>query len=258
VMPAWAMARCLRRTRLEVSRDCRALRVTTIRQAGTGRPGAGRSGRPRSGSVRRTGSRAGSRVTRVPGCPGDPAPDRRLRADEPTGCSSCEAGLAGGQVLADMWTQVRDVPEPRVETTEWALPRRRCGCCGKITAARVPDVPWATAGSVCYGPLIGGAVVLLGNEGNVPLARTALVLNGMYGTAVSTGFVARTLQRAAEALAARGYDEKMKAALRAEPVLCGDESLVNVLRRDLDEATGRPTEGAPHLLALRTPWPGLV
>ncbi|EYT90993.1 hypothetical protein ThrDRAFT_03397 [Frankia casuarinae] len=194
----------------------------------------------------------------MPGCPGDPAPDRRLRADEPTGCSSCEAGLAGGQVLADMWTQVRDVPEPRVETTEWALPRRRCGCCGKITAARVPDVPWATAGSVCYGPLIGGAVVLLGNEGNVPLARTALVLNGMYGTAVSTGFVARTLQRAAEALAARGYDEKMKAALRAEPVLCGDESLVNVLRRDLDEATGRPTEGAPHLLALRTPWPGLV
>jgi hypothetical protein len=50
----------------------------------------------------------------------------------------------------------------------------------------------------------------------------------------------------------------MMAALRAEPVLCGDESPVNVLRKDLDEATCTVLPGTPHLLVVRTPTPGLV
>jgi len=41
-------------------------------------------------------------------------------------------------------------------------------------------------------------------------------------------------------------------------VLRGDESPVNVLRKDLDEATGTVLSASPHLLVIRTPAPGLV
>lgn len=45
----------------------------------------------------------------------------------------------------------------------------------------------------------------------------------------------------------------MKAALRGEDVLCGDESPVNVLGNDIDQTTGEPVPGAPHAVTLRTP-----
>jgi hypothetical protein len=49
----------------------------------------------------------------------------------------------------------------------------------------------------------------------------------------------------------------MKDALRAEDVLCGDESPVNMLRKDTD-AFGRPLPGAPHAVTLRTPDQRLI
>ncbi|CAI7975023.1 hypothetical protein FRAHR75_1620008 [Frankia sp. Hr75.2] len=185
-------------------------------------------------------------------------PDRSLPVDPPMECSSCGEGLAGAEVLADGWAQVWDLLDPVLEKVEWALPRRRCGCCRKVTTAGVPGVRHAAAGSVSYGPRLHAAAVLLASEGNVPVERAAMVIAGLMGVPVSTGFVARANARLAQDLDAAGFDEAMKAALRAEPVLCGDESPVNVLRKDLDEATGTALSGAPHLLVVRTPTPGLV
>ncbi|SBW23142.1 transposase IS66 [Candidatus Protofrankia californiensis] len=161
-------------------------------------------------------------------------------------------------MLAEGWARVWDLLTPVLEKVEWALPRRRCACWGKVTTASVPGVRHAGAGSVSYGPGLHAAAVLLASEGNMPVERAAMVIDALLGVPVSAGFVARANARLSEDLAAAGFDEKMKAALRAEPVLCGDESPVNVLRKDLDEATGEPCEGSPHLLAVRTPWPGLV
>ncbi len=75
---------------------------------------------------------------------------------------------------------------------------------------------------------------------------------------VSAGFVARANERLAQGLQDAGFDEAMKAARRAEPMLCGDESPVNVLRRDLAGDTGTVLSGSPHLFVIRTPQPGLV
>jgi hypothetical protein len=161
-------------------------------------------------------------------------------------------------VLADGWAQVWDLLEPVLEKVEWALPRRRCRCCGKVTTASVPGMRHAAAGTVSYGARLHAAAVLLASEGNMPIERAAMVIAALLGVPVSAGFVARANARLAEDLKAAGFDEAMKDALRAEESLCGDESPVNVLRRDLDEATGEPLAGSPHLLAVRTPWPGLV
>jgi hypothetical protein len=74
---------------------------------------------------------------------------------------------------------------------------------------------------------------------------------------VSTGFVARALARFAQCLAGAGFDEAMKAALRAEDVLCADETPTNVIHKDTDEQ-GEPVPGSPHAVTVRTPDARLV
>jgi transposase len=168
-------------------------------------------------------------------------------------CRACRADLGEAVELADGWTQVWDLLPVVLERAHYVLPRRRCGC-GAVTTAQVP---FGQAGAVCYGPNLNSAAVLLGAEGNVPVERAAMLIEALYGVAVSAGFVARAADRLAERLDRAGFDEAMAAALRAEDVLCGDESPVNVLRNDLDEH-GAQVPGAPHAVTLRTPDARLV
>lgn len=78
-----------------------------------------------------------------------------------------------------------------MEKVHYLLPRRRCGC-GRTTTA-VP--PCGAVGNVVYGPNLNAAAILLASEGNVPLERTAMLMASLLGTSVSTGFVARALER---------------------------------------------------------------
>ncbi len=146
-------------------------------------------------------------------------PDRTETLPAPSDCSGCRADLADGADAGVTWAQVWDLPPIALEKVHYLLPRRRCGCCGKITTA-VP--PFGAAGNVMYGPNVNAAAILLASEGNMPLERTAMLMAALLGTPVSTGFVARALQRFAQRLAAGGFDEAMKAALRTEDVLCAD------------------------------------
>jgi len=220
----------------------------------------------RKAERRASSERVRSKEKKPGGQPGHPGsgltreaePDRSLSADPPLECSSCQADLFDAGVLADGWAQVWDLLDPVLEKVEWALPRRRCACCRKVTTAPVPGVRHAAAGGVSYGPRLHGAAVLLASEANVPVERAAMVIDALLGVPVSAGFVARANARLAQDLDDAGFDEAMKAALRAEPVLCGDESPVNVLRKELDEVTGTVLSGSPHLLVIRTPDPGLV
>ena len=78
----------------------------------------------------------------------------------------------------------------------------------------------------------------------------------LLGTPVSTGFVARAHERFADLLAEAGFDDAMIAALRAEDVLCADETPVNVV--DNIDGDGEPVDGSPHVVTVRTPDARLV
>lgn len=90
----------------------------------------------------------------------------------------------------------------------------------------------------------------------MPIERTAMLMEALLGASVSTGFVARALERFAQRLAAGGFDDAMKTALRAEDVLCGDETPTNVV--DTDTAPGEPVAGSAHAVTVRTPDARLV
>ncbi|MGH3771713.1 MAG: IS66 family transposase, partial [Pseudonocardiaceae bacterium] len=79
----------------------------------------------------------------------------------------------------------------------------------------------------------------------------------MLGVPVSAGFVARAQERFAQRLTACGFDEAMKTALRAEDVVCADETPTNVIHKNTDEH-GQPLPGAPHAVTVRTPDARLV
>lgn len=181
-------------------------------------------------------------------------PDHTKRVEPPAQCRDCRADLTGATVQAQGWAQVWDVLPAVVDKTYYELPRRRCGCGATTTA----QPPFGRAGTVSYGPNLNAAAVLLGSEGNVPVERTAMLIGALLGVEVSTGFVARAAQRLAEALDTAGFDEAMKAALRSEDVLCGDESPVNVLTNDHDTDSGHEVAGAPHAVTLRTPHTRVV
>lgn len=184
----------------------------------------------------------------------DPDPDDVEPVEAPAACSGCGNGLADGVDAGTGWAQVWDVEIVR-RRVEYRLPRVRCACCGKVTTAQPPE---GQAGTVSYRPVLNAAAVLLGNYANVPVERAANVIGMLFGEAVSAGFVDRAAQRLAERLDAAGFDEAMRAALLAEPVLGADESPVNVLRPDTDPDTGQPVPGSAHVMAMRSVGERLV
>lgn len=215
---------------------------------------ADRSSRERSGD-RKPGGQQGHQGS---GLAPAAAPDRTGTAEAPAECRGCGADLAGPASGARdagwSWAQVWDILPVVVEKVHWQLPRRRCACCKKITTAAAP---YAQAGSVVYGPNINAAAILLSSEGNVPVERTAALMEALLGTPVSAGFVARALARLAQRLQAAGFDAAMKAALQAEDVLCGDETPVNVVTKDAGP-DGEAVPGAPHAVTIRTPDARLI
>jgi Transposase IS66 family/Family of unknown function (DUF6444) len=215
---------------------------------------ADRSSRERS-KDRKPGGQQGHRGS---GLSPTAAPDRTEAADAPAECRGCGADLADPAVGASdadaAWAQVWDILPVVAEKVHWWLPRRRCGRCKKITTAAAPH---AQAGSVVYGPNINAAAILLSSEGNVPVERTAALMEALLGTPVSSGFVARALARLAQRLQAAGFDAAMKDALRAEDVLCGDETPANVITKDTGEH-GETVPGAPHAVTIRTPGARLI
>jgi transposase len=212
-------------------------------------------------AARRASQRERSKERKPGGQPGhqgsglEPArdPDRTERADPPSECRSCGAGLAGAEAAGRGWGQVWDIPPVRLEKVHWLLPRLRCGGCGKVTTA---DPPHGRAGTVAYGPNVNAAAILLGSEGNVPVERTAMLMAALLGAPVSPGFVARAHERLAARLEAAGFDAAMKVALRAERALCADETPANVI--STAGPGGVVVPGSPQVITVRTPGERLI
>ena len=195
-----------------------------------------------------------------PGHPGqgparDPEPDERREADPPARCRRCGAGLEDAAAAGWSWAQVQDVTIAR-HVAEYLLPQLECPCCGTVTTAAAPA--GAQTGSVCYGPVLNAAAILLTAYGNVPPERAAKLIGMLLRTPVSAGFVDKASARLDGRLEDAGFDDAMQAALAAEPVLAADESPVNVLAPATDPQTGEVAPGAAQVMVIRTPGEKLV
>jgi len=147
-------------------------------------------------------------------------PDKREPV-EPSCCRGCGGGLAGAPGTVASRVQVFDLPTFSMAVTEYQMMRRRCGCEHATTA----DLPAGVRGGpTCYGPNVTAAATLLASQDVLGIERTADLMSTLLGVAVSTGFISSCLTRLDDALTTAGFEETLKAALRAQDVLGTDET----------------------------------
>jgi Transposase IS66 family len=84
-----------------------------------------------------------------------------------------------------------------------------------------------------------------------------MLMEALAGVPVSSGFVGRALERFAQRLAAAGFDDTMRTALRPQDVWCADETPTNVVSTDIDKH-GAAVVGSPYAVTVRTPDARLV
>ena len=156
--------------------------------------------------------------------------------------------------------QVFDLPTFSLAVTEYQMMRRRCGC-GHATTADPPA--GVRGGPTCYGPNVTAAATLLASQDVLGIERTADLMSTLLGVAVSTGFISSCLTRLDDALTTAGFEETLKAALRAQDVLGTDETPAPLTDRRRRQRPGLPQPARVHRahdagLHRRRAGPGLV
>ena len=226
------------------------------RPSADGQPSADEPGRGRP--KRKQGGQPGHRGS---GLAPVTTPDRRQPVEPPC-CAGCGGGLGGVPGTVASWVQVFDLPAFSLAVTEYQMMRRRCGC-GHATTADLPA--GVRGGPTCYGPNVTAAATLLASQDVLGIERTADLMSALLGAEVSTGFVSSCLTRLDDALAAAGFEQALKAALREQEVLGTDETpapLTNAARTAAAQTDAAQTDAAgtstvmdcynPHAYTVRT------
>ena len=182
------------------------------------KPSKKRSPRPRGGQA----GHEGHGLSRV----ADPDRIEVLAPDACIGCRSSLTGLAG-RVASRI--QVFDTPPVKLQVTEYRLLAVRCPGCRRQTRASAPA---GVAGPCCYGPNVRAATALLACNGHMSIERAADLMGVLLDAQVSTGFTGGLVARVAERLG--GFEQTLKTALRAAPVMHHDETPARVSRDDAD------------------------
>jgi len=137
----------------------------------------------------------------------------------PDTCAGCGGGLSDAVVTGVERRQVTDVPEVHPTVTEHRSERRRCACCGTVTAGAFPA--WVRS-PVSYGPRVRAIVVYLLARQHIPVERAAEAARDLFGVQLSTGTVDAIYAEAGRRLAR--FVTALVALLRSLPVIHADET----------------------------------
>ena len=103
-----------------------------------------------------------------------------IERHEAGACRHCRAGLTTAMIAGVEKRQVFDLPEPRLDVTEYQAMLYRCAHCRGQTTAAFPE---GVTASVQYGPRVRAAAVYLNVQQLIPEDRVAQALTGLFGAA---------------------------------------------------------------------------
>ncbi len=176
----------------------------------------GRSGRKPGGQPGREG-----RTLRQVAVPNE------VVVHEPGACVGCgDTLVTDGSPAGVIRRQVFDIPKITVRVVEHRLVSRRCGGCGRLTAAAGPA---GVSAPVQYGPHAAAIAVYLVLGQHLPVERTASLLAEVFGTPMATGTVAAWTARAAAGL--EPFTAAARAALTGAELVHADETGLRVAGR---------------------------
>lgn len=148
-----------------------------------------KSQRVRSG--KRSGGQKGHRGYRLEAVT---HPDKRER-HELRSCEHCQAALSEVAVAGVERRQVFELPEVRLEVTEHEAEVKECPVCGRRSQARFPA---SVRQPTQYGPRFRAQLAYFHSGQFIPLARTAAVMEGLYGQRVSQGTIVKAVREVAQ------------------------------------------------------------
>lgn len=144
----------------------------------------------------------------------------------PSACRACGTSLAEAKVVKCERRQRVDLPEPKLDITDYEAQHRECPACHAVTAGEFPaDVP----PGVSYGPRAKTAMVYLRTAQFLSAERTAETLGELFGLWASEG-----TQETAHSTAHTTLEpvvEALKTALKHQTGLTVDESGLRVAGR---------------------------
>ena len=146
----------------------------------------GKSGKKRGGQT----GHAGQTLQRV-------AEPDAVVVHSVTTCAHCQADLQAVAVSGVERRQVFELPEVVLAVTEQQAEPKRCPGCGQTSRAAFPP---AVTQPVQYGPRIRAQMVYFHSAQFIPLARTAAILQDVYGQAVSEATIVGAVAEAARAV----------------------------------------------------------
>jgi transposase len=167
--------------------------------------------------------RSGKAPGGQPGHPGHTlrftdAPDA-IAVHRPTHCGACGTCLDGLPALLAARRQVVDLPPLHLQTVEHQVVTVGCPLCQQVTSgAFPPEAPEP----VQYGPRLKALAVYLRYYQLLPSARTAELLDDLFGSAPSEGTLTSALHEVATEL--EPVVERIRASLQAAPVVHFDET----------------------------------
>jgi len=131
----------------------------------------------------------------------------------PGSCSDCDEPLTGEDPNPSRH-QVLEIPEPKVETTEYRQHSLLCKC-GKLNRGELP--PGVPRGHVAFGPRLQALVALLSGGCRLSKRKIQGLFQDLFGLEVALGSVSNCERAVSEALAdpveeAHAYAQQQSAA----------------------------------------------
>ncbi len=142
-----------------------------------------------------------------------------------TSCT-CNADLSDVPVTKYDCRQVFELPEPKLEVTEYQSEIKICPQCGQAAKASFPE---GVNAPVQYGPRFRGMLVYMQNQHFIPADRLSQLVSDLYGTAVSVATILNASSRSYNNLA--HFEESLIEALADSEVLHVDESGVRTAEK---------------------------
>lgn len=139
----------------------------------------------------------------------------------PGHCPQCGGEVQASGVVSQYQTEI---PEPRVQRTEFRIHLGSCQKCGRKVRGRHPRQTSKAVGSAAsqLGPRALALATVLNKGLGLPYGKTATVLEQGWGLKVSRGGLCQALQRVAQK-AAPTY-ESLRLQIRSQPSVTGDET----------------------------------
>jgi transposase len=131
----------------------------------------------------------------------------------------CSADLSHEPVTGYDYRQVFELPQPKLEVTQYQGEIKTCPKCGQSVKASFPEMVNAPAQ---YGPRFRGLLVYLQNQQLIPPNRITQMMADIYGSSVSEATILDASRRTHDNLSP--FETAVIEALCKSPILHADES----------------------------------